>query len=65
MAIFHVGERRERAKHIPAIFFGAEIGFHAPQSEQDPAFDLEFLFDGIECLGPLARLELGVRDTAI
>src|SRR5262249_49418126 len=65
MAILHVSERGERAKYIPTIFFGTEIGFHAPQGEQDPALDLEFLFDGIKGLGPFTSLELSFRDATV
>ena len=65
MAIFHVGERGERSKNIPAIFFGAEIGFHAPQGEQDPAFHPILLLNCVEGLGPFARLELRVCNAAI
>ena len=65
MAILHVSEGGERPKYIPAIFFGAEIGFHAPQGEQDPAFDSEFIFNGVKGFRPFSCLELRVGDTAI
>src|SRR5262249_1634962 len=52
-------------ENVPTILFGAEIGFHPPQGEENPALHLEFLFDRIKSLGPFAGLELSIRDAAV
>ncbi len=62
IAIFHIGEGGERPEHVPTVFFPSEVRFHAPQGEQDPAFDLKLLLDHIECFCPFAAFELCVGD---
>ena len=64
MAVADVAKRRERAEHVPVVLLGAEIGFDAPQREQHPALDAEFLFHRVEGLGPFLGLALAVGDAA-
>src|SRR5664279_2749369 len=64
MAVAHVAERGERAEHIPAILLGAVIGLDAPERDQYPALDAEFLFHRVEGLRPFYGLLLTVGDAA-
>src|SRR3569623_1753655 len=64
MAIVHVVERRKRAEYVPAVLGGAVVRLHAPQRQQHPALDLEFLLDGVEGLRPVARLLFAAADAA-
>ena len=62
-------QRRQRADDVPVVLGGAVGRFHAPDGEDDPALDVEFLFDRVEGRAPfagLARALLGaVRGEAI
>ena len=64
MAVADKAKRRQRAEHVPMVLLGAEVGFDAPERDQDPALDAEFLFHRVEGLGPLPGLALAVGDAA-
>ena len=64
MPVTHKAERGERAEHVPVVLLGAVIGLDAPQREQHPAFDAEFLLHRVEGLRPFLRLALAIGDAA-
>ncbi len=61
MAVVHVTERRQRAEYVPVVFLRAVVGLDAPERDQHPALDAEFLFHRVEGLGPLGGFLLAAR----
>src|SRR3974390_2496538 len=62
MTITNISERRERAKHVPAILLSAIVCLDAPQRDQYPSLDAEFPFHSVEELRPFLRLVLAGGD---